>query len=203
MLRLGAAVVVVVAALLMLRQSGVIFQDQAENTGSGVTVEPADASLTTPNPGGLNVGLREGELAPDFAFSSFEGERLKLSDYRGRAVLLNFWATWCGPCRVELPDMETMLQRYQDQELAVIAVNNGESLAAGQRFLDPLEVRLTAFAYDPRQTIVKRYSLVGMPTSYFINAEGVIVRVVAGQLSIGLMESVLAEALAAPGAAGN
>jgi len=198
--RLGAAALVVGAAVLALWQAGVLFQESDEPEGV-VNIRPADASLPTPAAPGLSVGLAEGNLAPNFEFSSFAGERLKLTDYRGRPVLLNFWATWCGPCRVELPDMETAMERYQGQRLAVIAVNSGESLAAGRRFLDQLDVRLTAFAYDPEQAIVKRYSLIGMPTSYFINAEGVIARVVTGQLTPVLMESGVRAALGEPQAA--
>lgn len=177
---------------------GGVFSSGAQVTSDASTpVQPA-AILETANLEGLDVGLREGNLAPDFEFSAFDGRRMKLSDFRGGAVLLNFWATWCIPCRAELPDMETLLHRYQDRGLAVIAVNNGESFAPADRFLRRLEVQLTAFAYDSRQSVVGRYDVYGMPMSYFIDARGVITRVVAGPLTPGIMETGVREALSPP-----
>jgi thiol-disulfide isomerase/thioredoxin len=186
-------------ALLGLWQGGVVFppDDGRLDGGAGtVALSPADADIATPNPRGLTVGLREGELAPDFEFSAFDGKRMKLSDFRGRPVFINFWATWCGPCRVEMPDIQTIFEDHAADRLAVIGVNNGEAAAPAQRYLNDLDMRWTAFAYDPEQDIVKRYGIYGMPTSYFIDAEGVITRVHSGQLSLRVMQSAVREAIA-------
>jgi thiol-disulfide isomerase/thioredoxin len=197
-LRLGSAAAIVGVTLLALWQAGVLFGDGAQPGtdtpgANSPRLEPATSTLDAPNPRGLTVGTKQGQLAPDFEFSTYDGERRRLSDYRGDAVFLNFWATWCGPCRVELPDMETLLGEHA-QGLAVIAVNNGEAYAPAQRYIDRIGVKLTAFAHDPTMAIVRLYGLFGMPTSYFIDREGVITRVHTGQVSLNVMRSAVEEA---------
>jgi thiol-disulfide isomerase/thioredoxin len=196
--RLVGATAVVALGLLALWQAGVLFQEEgaAEIIDGAVSLAPVDMPAEAPNPAGLRVGLNQGDLAPDFVFSAFDGRRLRLSDFRGGPVLLNFWATWCVPCKQELPDMETLLRLHQAEGLAVIAVNAGEAYGPASRFLQRLEVELTAFGYDPKGDVVRRYAVEGMPTSYFIDADGVIRRVIPGQMSLKLMESMLQETLA-------
>jgi thiol-disulfide isomerase/thioredoxin len=187
--RLIAAAITLAAGLVVLWQAGLLSESSGEVRTPDITLSPANVDLTTAGASGFSVGLKEGNLAPDFEFSSFEGERMRLSELRGRPVLLNFWATWCGPCRVELPDMQDLLRRHEGQNFAIVAMNNGESFKSADRFLKKLEVRLTAFGYDPQQDVARRYAVQGLPTSYFIDSRGIIVKVVAGQLTKTLMES--------------
>jgi thiol-disulfide isomerase/thioredoxin len=186
-------------ALVLLWQAGVIFTDEdataTSPSGERLGLFPADTSIETPAAGGP-VGLQAGDTAPNFEFSAFDGRRLKLSDFRGRVVLVNFWATWCVPCKAELPDMETLIQRNGESRLAVIGVNGGESFQLADEFIRQLDVSLTAFAYDPQEAVSGRYGVQGLPMSYFIDAEGTISRVIAGQMNLGLMQSGVDEALA-------
>jgi thiol-disulfide isomerase/thioredoxin len=203
--RLGGAVLALGIGLLVLWQVGV-FSDagDAETTaddGTVVELQPADASIETEIPPGGSVGLREGDVAPDFEFSAFDGTRARLSDYRGRPVFLNFWASWCGPCRAELPVMEVKLREHADHGLVILGVNNGERIQTAERFLERLDVELTAYAYDPAADIAKRYSIPGMPTSYFIDADGVITGVFALALTDTMMEDAINQAIAGYGAA--
>jgi thiol-disulfide isomerase/thioredoxin len=205
-LRLLVSSVIIGAVLAGLWLGGIISSSEEQSlvvssggTRKTIQVQPANVGVETPNPGGLTVGLNIGNLAPDFEVSDIEGGRLRLSDFRGRAVFLNFWATWCGPCKAELPDIETVLRRYRGQGLAVIALNNGESLATARRYVSKLGLDLTAFALDPDEAVVRLYGIRGMPTSVFIDPDGVITRVYAGQLSRGLMESAVQLTLASAG----
>jgi peroxiredoxin len=202
--RLGAAIVVLAIGALVLWQMGAFSAaGDAETTaddGSVVELHPADVSIETVLASGQSVGLRQGDVAPDFEFSAFDGRRMRLSDFRGQPVFLNFWATWCGPCRAELPVMEQKLRRHASDGLAVIGVNNGERIQTAERFLERLDVRLTAYAYDPAADVARRYSLPGMPTSFFIDADGVITGVFAIAMSDSMMEEAILEAIAGYGA---
>ena len=110
--------------------------------------------------------------APNFELDSLSGETIQLEDYRGKPVLLNFWATWCAPCRLEMP---TFQHRYIEHagDLAVIAVNNAESPADVQSFV--AEMGLTFdILLDPDAEIQRLYQVRGYPTSFLIDDAGVI-----------------------------
>ena len=177
--RLAGAVVAVMVGLVVLWQAGILFT--ADDTGD-LDLEAASTSIETPAVEGFEVGLRPGNLAPDFEFSSFEGERLRLSDFRGRPVLVNFWATWCQPCRTEMPAIDEAARRYAADNVAVLAINRGERFAPANEWAEELGVDFTAFGYDPDQSVFQRYEGFGMPTSFFIDAQGVITEVIAGPL---------------------
>ena len=184
--RFVAAVAILAIGVVALWQAGILFssEDPVVTDGDTTThLQSADASIDTPTTPGRKVGLSQGDLAPDFEFSAFDGQRLKLSDFRGRAVFLNFWATWCQPCKRELPDMDELLRQYSGQGLAVIAMNNGERFEPARKFMDEdMGVNLTAIGYDPEQDVADRYAVDGMPTSFFIDENGVITQVVRGEL---------------------
>jgi thiol-disulfide isomerase/thioredoxin len=201
--RLAGALVALAIGLAVLWQAGVFDSPgKAETTDDGQTVqlEPADVSVETAPVSGRSVGLREGDVAPDFEFSALDGTRMRLSDYRGRPVFLNFWASWCGPCRAEMPTMETKLREYADDGLVVLGMNNGERVKTAQRFLNKLDVQLTAFGYDPAADVSVRYSIPGMPTSFFIDADGVITGVFAIEMNAETMDAAIAQAIAGYGA---
>ena len=186
LVRLAAAAVVIGVALVALWQGGVILQPSAVSVATcagGSQPAPADASVDTATPAGLTVGLNAGNVAPDFEVSSLDCRRLHLSDFRGRPVLLNFWATWCVPCRQELPLIQQTLKDRAANNLAVVAVDSAESYDSESRFIKKLGLDLTVFGYDPRGDVYTRYQLLGLPTSFFIDRNGVITAVVRGALT--------------------
>lgn len=132
------------------------------------------------------IGIRKGELAPDFELTTLDGETVKLSDYKGQRVMLNFWATWCPPCRAEMPDM----QKFQsDKDVQVLAVNLLETESSPdkvQEFIDELKLTLTV-PLDEVSAVSNEYEIMAYPTSFMIDSNGRIQFIVMGALNYDYM----------------
>ncbi|UOE54036.1 TlpA disulfide reductase family protein [Cytobacillus oceanisediminis] len=142
------------------------------------------------DPEDLPVGLEKGNLAPDFELSDMEGNPVKLSDYRGKAVLLNFWASWCPPCRAEMPHMEKLYNKYKDENFDILAVNltNTEKNSSdAEKFVKELGLTFT-IPMDVKGEAGSDYNIMAYPTSYFIDSDGVIREKVLGALNEEYME---------------
>ena len=127
---------------------------------------------TTPT--SIPIGLRVGQRAPDFTLKTLTNTPFKLHDQRGKPVFLNFWATWCGPCLVEMPDMEKLQQAMGDQIL-IVGIDIQEPLPHVQRFVRFYKYTWT-FVLDSSGDVSIGYGVSAIPTSIFIDAKGVIVR---------------------------
>ncbi|MCJ7566291.1 MAG: TlpA family protein disulfide reductase [Anaerolineales bacterium] len=137
---------------------------------------PADATT-----GGLIPSPREGFLAPDFTLDSLSGAPISLSDMRGKAVVLNLWASWCPPCRAEMPAIQRVYQENHERGLEVLAVNMTaqDNLAAVEKFVQ--EFNLTfPILLDTSGEVGNTYLMRALPTTFFIDHEGVIQRVIVG-----------------------
>ena len=186
----GGAVAVLLAAGLLGNQGG------GEGIESVLLLDPPAGSQ-----GELSVGPELGKLAPDFEVSAFDGTRHRLSEFRGKVVYVNFWATWCVPCQVELPDMEE-LQSQHGRDLAVIAVNRREPLDRAEAYFRNLPrndggsgVSFAVNGIDPDDSLYQEYRALGMPASFFVDDNGVVTRVFNGLINLEIMEEALAEAL--------
>ncbi|MCF8721575.1 peroxiredoxin family protein [Nitrospina gracilis] len=118
--------------------------------------------------------------APPFTLKSLDGGKRSLQDYRGRYLLLNFWATWCGPCKIEMPSLEALHRRFEAANLTVLGVSNDPF---GERVVEPFmkAYDLTfPVLLDPNQEISKRYGVHSLPTTFLIDPEGRILGVLAG-----------------------
>lgn len=122
---------------------------------------------------------RKGFPAPDFEGTTLDGEVVRLRDLRGHAVVLNFWATWCGPCRFEMPAIEHIAQTHAQDGLVVLLINQGESPDAIRAFLEEMGVTQPV-VLDEGEIGVKRYRVRGLPTTVFIHPDGMIEDVVVG-----------------------
>ncbi|MCB2202761.1 TlpA family protein disulfide reductase [bacterium] len=130
-------------------------------------------------------------LAPEFMLTNLEGESVALSDYRGTAVMVNFWATWCPPCRAEMPLIQEFQDRFED-DFVVLAVNGGEGEAEVRGFMEAYDFTLT-FLLDPENSVAQQYGVRGFPTSLFIDTEGYLRAFHVGELQENLMTNYLAE----------
>ncbi len=123
----------------------------------------ADEQSLTPVPGHL--------MAPDFSLPGPDGKTYRLADYRGKPVILNFWATWCPPCRAEMPSMQRAHDALAREGIAVIAINVGDEADAIAEFLDELPVRFP-LPMDQDTQVAQKYPITGLPTTFVIDPEG-------------------------------
>ncbi len=117
------------------------------------------------------VSLREN--APDFTLKSLEGSNLRLEEYRGQVVLINFWASWCGPCRQEMPILDRLHHRYQDTGFAVLGINVEGEREPAQDLVDKTNVTFPILL-DADQKVSEMYDLQAMPSSVVIDRDGVV-----------------------------
>jgi thiol-disulfide isomerase/thioredoxin len=132
------------------------------------------------------LAVEVGELAPAFELPRADGSTLALSELRGQVVLVDFWASWCGPCRKSLPHLDTLQSRYAEQGLRVVAINLDEVRAEAERFLSavPLDIEIVFDAIGDSATV---FGLKAMPSSYLIGRDG---RVRARRLGFRAADSV-------------
>ncbi|WP_290539343.1 MULTISPECIES: TlpA disulfide reductase family protein [Alcanivorax] len=123
--------------------------------------------------GGINAVAAEGDPAPDFTLKSLSGGNIKLSELRGTVVLLNFWASWCGPCRTEMPLLDSLYQQYRDYGFTVLGVNLDENRDQADMLLSKVPVTFPIL-FDPQNHTSESYAVDAMPTTVLIDRNGVI-----------------------------
>jgi peroxiredoxin len=122
----------------------------------------------------LTEAPRVGRLAPDFVVTTLDGREVRLSDYRGHVVFLNFWATWCGPCKVEMPAMDRLYREYRRQGFSILAVSTDpEGPAVTRPFREALGLSFT-IAHDPDAVVMRLYGVRTLPVTFLVDREGVI-----------------------------
>ena len=127
------------------------------------------------------IAPQAGFAAPDFTLKSADGRNYSLSELKGQAILLNLWATWCPPCRAEMPTIEKMYQEYKDQGLVVIAINMTYQDDPSSVVPFAQEYGLTfPILLDETGIVASAYQLRSLPSSFFINRKGIIQEVVIG-----------------------
>lgn len=153
------------------------FLSEDHNNQGSASGENSDAVYIVPEDmeDQVSKGIQTGELAPDFTLKTLDGEEVSLSDYRGKKVFLNFWASWCPPCRAEMPEMQEFHEKYGD-EVEIIAVNatgTERSEAVMREYIEENGYTFTVLL-DQDLTVNASYQALSLPTTYFINSQGII-----------------------------
>jgi thiol-disulfide isomerase/thioredoxin len=138
---------------------------------------------------------RPGHPAPDFALVDIDGKIVKLSDLRGKPVLINFWTTWCPPCRAEMPDIETVYQRHKAEGLVVLGVDVQEERDTVSGYLQKGGFTWTFLLDQTGDTFFGKYRGAAFPSSFFVDRDGVVQDVSIGALNEKGLETKLAKVL--------
>ena len=138
-------------------------------TGCQPSSEPPEDT----NPTASEKGTQIGNLAPDFELQDLDGKTISLSGLRGKPVLLNFWATWCSPCRYEMPYLQEIYDEWSEKELVVLAIDVGESSSQAKTFLQSYGFSFTVLL-DTNGSVADKYGIRGIPTTFLIDKDGII-----------------------------
>jgi len=129
-----------------------------------------------------------GSAAPVFQLRDDRGTAVSLDMYRGHVVVMNLWASWCPPCRAEMPDLQRLAQAYSGTGLAIVGVNEGESSERARAFADSLAIRFPIWI-DDRQQYGRTYGALGLPTTVILDRRGIVARGFDGALTYAQMQA--------------
>jgi len=148
-----------------------------------------------PSPSVDDGFLEVGDTAYNFTLDDLDGQRVSLTDFRGQPVIVNFWATWCAPCRIEMPVFQELYERHQDDGLVILALDQAESPeVAGDYFYDEMGLTFTPLL-DEDSEIATTYGSYGvLPSTFFIDSEGTVAAIHRGPLTQGQAAGYLAAA---------
>lgn len=141
-----------------------------------------------------NTIYKAGDVAPDFQLkqvsNNYDAETIQLSDYEGKGVMLNFWATWCKPCEAEMPYMQELYPKYKDKGVEIVAVSLDGTELVVDRFIDKYDLTF-AIPHDKTEEIRDLYKVGPIPSTFFINPDGEIEEVVNGALTLERLDGYL------------
>ncbi len=175
-LGLAALIIVVVGVAIWwfeFREDGA---GSASDDGFGIVQLAASANPTDKPP-----AAEAGRAAPDFHLRDLGDGAASLTDYRGKWVLVNFWASWCGPCRSEVPDLQELAQRHPN-DIVILGVNQQETQEAAAKFAEEFDVTYP-IVLDRSGEVSQAYRAQGLPISYLVNPKGVIVKAYRGRVT--------------------
>jgi peroxiredoxin len=135
--------------------------------------------------------VKVGKEAPNFSLEQLNGSSMTLSDLRGKGVVLNFWGTWCEPCKSEMPALQKQYELNKDKGLVVIGVNIGQAQATVEPFVKQLGVSFPILL-DSQSQITKLYRIGPIPTTFFIDPDGEVKEIFIGEMN----EAIIAEKVA-------
>lgn len=138
----------------------------------------------------LNSTESNSNVAPDFSFTTFDGFDYKLSDFRDQVVVINFWASWCGPCHIEAPILETLWQHYKDQGVIFIGLAYIDTDRGARDFIDEYDITYLNGS-DSESQVADTFHVVGIPETFVIDQQGSIVKHIIAPVSEQEIRTVL------------
>jgi peroxiredoxin len=179
-------IIVIIALLCLVAYGGYDYLSKSS--------ERTEKSLGT-TAENVEIGIEKGNAAPDFELSDLEGNPVKLSDFQGKVVMVNFWATWCPPCRIEMPHMQKFYEDYESKDVVILGVNltpTEQNEEAIKPFVE--EQKLTfPIVLDPAGEAMLTYQVVAYPTTYLLDSKGVIQEKFRGAINYEIMEDAVSK----------
>lgn len=180
---------------LLLAAALVVFGPRLLGREEGAALSSIPAFDATAEGSAVTSGLEDlpapGRPAPDFALPDLDGNTVRLSDFSGRPVVLNFWATWCAPCRLEMPELAQAAADYADRDLVVLAINQDETAEQVNDFLTEVGLSLPALL-DAGGEVGGAYGAFFLPTTVIVGPDGIVGAVHRGILSRDELDDYLA-----------
>lgn len=133
----------------------------------------------------------EGSKAPDFTLVGLDGKQHQLSDYKGKTVMVNFWGTFCPPCKDEMPAIQHQFDKRNSDQVVFLGLNLGESKITVQNFIDQYKISFPILLDDNEETR-KRYGVMNYPTTFFIGPDGKIAKIWIGEMTEAFIEQTIA-----------
>lgn len=175
---------IVLALILLIVLAGAFYEVKNFNnsTSNNQNVSNQNTFTSTPSTSSTASNASSPQInsntfklkAIDFNLKDLNGKEISLSDLKGKKVFLNFWASWCPPCRAEMPDIEKLYAETKDSDLVILAVNLGEDKNTVKSFIDKNNYKFKVLL-DSDQNVAAKYNITSIPTSFFIDKEGTIV----------------------------
>lgn len=156
-----------VLIIIVLGMVGWAVYDMTRSTNDSTVSSKSEGDVERTD----EVGLSKGQMAPDFELKTLEGDTVQLSDYQGERVILNFWATWCPPCRAEIPDFKKL---YGEKDVVILAVNltdTEDNTNTVTNFVNDFEMNFPVLM-DTKSEVANTYKVQAYPTSYMIDSDG-------------------------------
>ncbi|RFU69979.1 TlpA family protein disulfide reductase [Peribacillus saganii] len=189
---LGITIIVIAIAIVLLNlEKPKVSKDLStggrDHVGIRVNASESMAATTLPE---------VGSVPPDFHLTTLEGKTVKLSDFKGKKVILNFWATWCPPCKAEIPHMQRFYEKNKDKDVIILAVNltseeNGQ--AAIEKFVKKYDLTFPILL-DKEGQVGETYQTFTIPTSYIVDTQGVINKKIVGPMDEEMMTKFINDA---------
>lgn len=183
------SIAIIVLAIAFVLVS--ILKPSSSEESKNIDSNQDDTAASESSKNGDSTIPQEGQPAPDFELVTLEGETVKLSDYKGKKVILNFWATWCPPCKAEMPHMQEFYEKNKEQGIEILAVNltnldNGKTDI--KKFVEEYELTFTV-PLDEEGGVGMQYQTFTIPTSYIIDTSGVISKKIVGPMNEEMMST--------------
>ncbi len=196
-LLLIAGLFVLGLSLALLLFGNQIFADRQQEEESILEQVPSSKGINredVPLPE-RGAPLNVGDTAHNFSLSNLDGQQVTLAEFQGKPVVINFWATWCPPCRLEMPEFQRAYEAYQEDDLVILAVNAAEQPEVVRSFFyDQMGYTFTPLL-DEEGQVGEAYGAIGLPSTFFVNATGEVTAVHRGALSQTQLQNYLEDTI--------